>query len=289
MKDQPYHRAREHLFRLMMLILLLVSPLLSALALPPNAPPPGSSSSNPSSLGLTGDYNVSSTISASKNASSLNGVRLDLSRQGAYYFYLYLESTSTINLKLYSDQNLSTKGQMSLRLLDSKRKEITRASTVTCTRNQPPCTAVLMARNQPAGAYTIQLDLPVGRGKSAWLSQVITAGTTTLDGTSYTKALAWFNQDDVFGQAPANVSNHWYKVNLTAGKKYALKLLGSKDSNIKLYVYSDTNTSKPIASVTSGSYPRNLSLSVPGSAKFVYLKVENASKSNVEYFIQYTR
>lgn len=271
------------------LLIVLVAPILSGLALPPSVPNPGTTTTNPSSLGLTGDYNASSSINATKNAANLNGIKLDLTRQGGYYFYLYLENKATISLKLYSDQDLLSKGQLSLRLLDSKRKEVTRASTVTCPGSKPPCTVVLVARNQPVGAYYVRLDLPTGRGKSAWLSQVTQVGSTTLDGTSHTKAWSWYNQDDLYGQITATVSNHWYKVNLTPSKKYTFKLYGSSGSNLKMYVYSDANTSRPLASATASNYPQSLQVSVPGSAKFVYLRVENSRKTATEYFIQYTR
>ena len=272
--------------RLGLLLIVMVAMLLPgapAQALPGGVVSPGGTFEKSSGLGLTGPYNAPVSTSPTTNFSNMNGVKLDLSRQGVYYFYFYLINPSKVTFWTYTNQVLGQ--QVSQILYDSKRKEITHTSSTRCEKNFQPCTAILVSPNLPAGAYTLKIILPPAKTGVAWLMTSFSG----LTGTSAVNALPWYNQEDLYGQIPATTANQWYKVNLVAGGKYTLKLLGTSGSNLNVYIYSDSNTSKPIASGTYGNYPESVTVSVPSRSKFVYMRVENAKKTNAEYFVLATR
>lgn len=268
--------------RLGLLLAILAGALLPGApvqALPAGVPLPGGTFEKSSGLGLTGLYNAPVKTNASTNFSNVNGVKLDLTRQGVYYFYFYLEKPSTVTLWIYTNQALGK--NTSQVLYDSKRKEVTHTATTACEKNTQPCTAILVARSLPAGAYYLKTILPAAKGGWAYLMTSFSG----LAGDSAASALPWYNQDDLYGQIPAATANQWYKLNLAAGGKYTLKLTGTSGSNLNVYIYSDSSASKPIASGASGNYPESLQVSVPGRSKFVYMRVENAKKTNAEYFV----
>jgi len=278
---------------LLILMLVMLVPNAPAQALPGGSPAPGGTFEKSSGIGLTGPYNAPVSTSSSTNFANMNGVKLDLSRQGVYYFYFYLVNPGKVTFWIYTNQALGR--QVSQFLYDNKRKEITHTSSTRCERNIQPCTAILVSPSLLPGAYTLKIVLPPAKTGVAWLMTDISG----LTGNSPTAALPWYNQEDLYGQIPAITTttptpnapppNQWYKVNLAAGGKYTLRLFGTPGSNLNLYVYSDSNTSKPIASGTSGNYPESVQVSVPSRTNFVYLRVENAKKTNAEYYILVTR
>ena len=70
-----------------------------------------------------------------------------------------------------------------------------------------------------------------------------------------------------------------------AGTKYSFKLWGSIASNLNLYVYSGNNTNRALVSGTTSSYPETVTFVVPKDAFNVFVRVENAKKTNSEYFL----
>jgi hypothetical protein len=275
----------SHLARLALLfvfIAALLIPALRASATAPGAPQPASTFDKASGLGLTGPYNVSSTIKASSPA-NLNGILLKVSSRGIYYFYLQTESTNTFTFNLYADKALS-RTSVVLRLYDGTKKEIAKSSAPSC-KETKPCTATLISSGRPKGAYTLKVELPTAStAYNAWLTSNMSVNT----GISSKTAWPWLNRVTLYGQIPETSGNQYFKANLLAGTRYTLKLWGSSGSNLNVYVYSQSSASRPIASGTSSSYPETVTFTVPGKDFFVYIKVENAKKTNAEYYMMHT-
>jgi hypothetical protein len=263
-------------------IAVLLIPGLSASAIAPGAPQPASTFDKSSGLGVTGPYNVSSTVNASSPA-NLNGILLKVARQGVFYFYLQTESTNTFTIKLYADKALS-RTSVVLQLFDSTKKVIARSGAPVC-KETKPCTATLIVSNRPKGSYTLKVELPTAStAYNAWLTSNLSVNT----GASTGKAWPWLNRVSLYGQIPATTTNQYFKANLLAGTRYTLKLWGSSGSNLNVYVYSQSSTSRPIASGTSSSYPETVTFTVPGKDFYVYIKVENAKKTNAEYYMTHS-
>jgi hypothetical protein len=256
-------------------------------AIAPGAPTPGGSFDQASYLGFTGANASVTTISGN----NLNGVKLSPSAKGGYYFYFYLIAATKVSFSFSTSQPFSqrisaSRSYSALHLYNGQRAQIKMANTPNCKTS--PCTATLASDSDLApGAYFLWVDFTKTNG-TTYIGYLIWT-LSRLNGTSPTSALTWYNQEDLYGQIPSNIGSHWYKVNLAAGATYRLKLWGAANSNLNVYVYSDTSTSKPIASAVSGGYPKNLTVTVPSRAKFVYVRVENAKKNSAEYAMLVTR
>jgi hypothetical protein len=270
--------------RVLMVTLLatLIFGTAPARAIAPGAPTPGGSFDQASYLGFTG-VNASVT---SVNGNNLNGIKLSPSAKSGYYFYFYLIVPTNVSFNFYTNQTNQTRGYSPLRLYNSKRAEIKSAGSPTCKPGL--CTAALTSGAELApGAYFLWVNF-TSASKSADIAY-LTWTIAKLNGTGPASALTWYNQEDLYGQIPTTIGNHWYKVNLAAGATYKLKLWGTTNKNLNVYVYSDTSTSKPIASAVSSGYPKILTITVPSRAKFVYVRVENANNGNAEYAMLVTR
>ena len=281
-----YKMSLIHLARLGLVIGVLAQcfiPGLNAGAVPPGAPQPSATYEKSSGLGFTGPYNVTSTINAASPA-SLNGILLRVSRQGTFYFYLQTETTNTFTFKLYADRALRST-TIVLSLYDSSMKVIARSSAPSCSAGNKPCTATLFSSGRTKGAYTLKVELPISSTPySAWLTASMSVNT----GASFNKAWPWINRVTLYGQVPALTYSHYYKVKLVAGTKYTLKLWGSTGSNLNVYVYSQANTSRAIASGTASTYPETVIFTVPARDSYVYVRVENAQKTSSEYFLTHS-
>jgi hypothetical protein len=266
---------------------LLIFGTIPAQAIAPGAPAPGDSFDHASYLGLTG---VNGPVT-SMSGNNLNGVKLSPSAYNGYYFYFYLTVTTKVDFAFTTSQPFSqrisaNKSYSALHLYNSKRTQIKMAATPNCKTS--PCTVTLSSDTDLVpGAYFLWVDF-VSAAKTIDTGY-LTWTIARLNGATPTSALTWYNQEDLYGQIPSTVANHWYKINLAAGATYKLKLWGAANSNLNVYVYGDTSTSKPIASAVSSGYPKNLTITVPSRAVFVYVQVENAKKSNAEYAMLVTR
>jgi hypothetical protein len=267
---------------------LLIFGTFPARAIAPGAPIPGGSFDHASYLGFTG-ANASVTSLAGNN---LNGVRLSPSPTGGYYFYFYLIVSTPVSFSFstnlpFSSRIAASRSYSILHLYNSQRYQIKMASTPNC--KVSPCTATLTTNTDLIpGAYFLWVDFtnPTPNTYTGYLTWTI----PKLNGSSPTSSLTWYNQEDLYGQMPSTDANHWYKVNLAAGASYKLKFWATtNNAALNVYVYSDSSTSKPIASAVGSGYPKTLTITVPSRAVFVYVRVENANKGNAEYAMLVTR
>jgi len=259
---------------------LIVSLLINyapALAIASGAPKPGTSFDTASSLGLT--Y---------PGAKANYGIKLDGSTP--YYFTFTLEAPSNVSFWFSGTQRPSTTSGGVLGVYSSGRRSPRgTAQSVSCPSGLF-CYGGISYSNLAAGTYYLTVDMGTfakltGSGAAGWL----TWKADKFGGDQPGSALAWYNRTDLYGQMPGETRSQWYKVNMGAGQRGSLKLYGDNGSNLNVYLYSDSSTSRAFASGTLTRYPESFSFTVPSGARGVYIQVENAGKGGSEYTIQLGR
>jgi hypothetical protein len=226
---------------------------------------PGTVLDRASALGLT-----------SFDTRSSNGIRLEGGRV-VYYFTFTLETASNASFWFYTDQKTSAKGIPGVvTVFNSSRRPVSGSQASDGSTKYS---------NLAAGTYYISVDISKSGASTGWLSWK----ADKFDGSQPSSALAWYSRSDLYAQMPAETRSQWYKVNMSAGQKGSLKLYGDRSTNLNVYLYTDTSTSRPFASGTLTSYPESFTFTVPSGARAIYVQVDNAGKSSTEYTIQLNR
>jgi hypothetical protein len=273
-----FTRVLAALVSLSLLIGLLIS-VTPAAAIPPGVSAPGTSFDRASSLGLT--YPA---------PRSTDGIKLEGSR-AIYYFTFTLESPTNLTFWFYNTQSSTRrlpKGGEVLKLYTGGGSKMANLQGAACPSNLT-CFGGLYVPRLSAGTYFLAVDMSAYYAMSSSPIGWLTWKADYLDGSQPASALPWYSRGDLYGQMPAETRSHWYKVNMTSGQSGSLKLYGASGSNLNVYLYSDAAPTRAFASGSLTRYPESFSFTVPSRARFIYIQVDNASKTSSEYTIQLSR